>query len=52
MNETNAEVLVVGSYVHDMKWRTERFPVDGEAVLGEFYDDPGGKGTNQAVASA
>ncbi|MFP6899527.1 MAG: ribokinase [Opitutales bacterium] len=52
MIETSPEVVVVGSYVHDMKWRTDRFPVDGEAVLGDFYDDPGGKGTNQAVAAA
>ncbi len=52
MSEPIAEVVVVGSYVHDMKWRTERFPVDGESVLGDFYDDPGGKGTNQAVAVA
>tara|TARA_B100000959_G_scaffold283270_1_gene351749 strand:- start:399 stop:1337 length:939 start_codon:yes stop_codon:yes gene_type:complete len=52
MNDQAPQVVVVGSYVHDMKWRTERFPVDGEAVLGDFYDDPGGKGTNQAVAAA
>jgi ribokinase len=52
MNQETPQVVVVGSYVHDMKWRTNRFPVDGEAVLGEFYDDPGGKGTNQAVAAA
>jgi ribokinase len=52
MSDSLPEIVVVGSYVHDMKWRTDRFPVDGEAVLGEFYDDPGGKGTNQAVAAA
>ena len=52
MSEPKPEVVVVGSYVHDMKWRTQRFPVDGESVLGDFYDDPGGKGTNQAVAAA
>jgi len=52
MSEQSPQIVVVGSYVHDMKWRTERFPVDGEAVLGDFYDDPGGKGTNQAVAAA
>lgn len=52
MSESSSEIVVVGSYVHDMKWRTDRFPIDGEAVLGEFYDDPGGKGTNQAVAAA
>ena len=52
MSDPTPQVVVVGSYVHDMKWRTDRFPVDGEAVLGDFYDDPGGKGTNQAVAAA
>ncbi len=52
MAELAPEIVVVGSYVHDMKWRTERFPVDGESVLGNFYDDPGGKGANQAVAAA
>ena len=39
MSEPSPQVVVVGSYVHDMKWRTDRFPVDGEAVLGDFYDD-------------
>ena len=52
MSDPTPQIVVVGSYVHDMKWRTERFPLDGEAVLGDFYDDPGGKGANQAVAAS
>lgn len=46
-----ADVIVVGSYVQDHAWLTDRFPETGETrrALG-FNTGPGGKGFNQAVA--
>jgi ribokinase len=43
--------IIVGSYVHDHVWLTDRFPETGETrrALG-FSTGPGGKGFNQAVA--
>lgn len=48
---TRADVLVVGSYVQDHAWLTDRFPETGETrrALG-FNTGPGGKGFNQAIA--
>ncbi len=47
----DADVVVVGSYVQDHAWLTDRFPETGETrrALG-FNTGPGGKGFNQAVA--
>jgi ribokinase len=46
-------ILIVGSTNTDMVVKTKRFPKDGETVLGgKFLMNPGGKGANQAVASA
>jgi ribokinase len=46
-------VLIAGSFVVDLAFRTTRLPVWGETVLGEsFAMGPGGKGSNQAVAAA
>jgi ribokinase len=46
-------VTVMGSYVTDMAFRTEKLPAWGETYLGkEFRLGPGGKGSNQAVAAA
>jgi ribokinase len=46
------ELIVVGSYVQDHAWLTDRFPATGETrrALG-FNSGPGGKGFNQAVAA-
>ena len=44
-------VLVVGSFVQDLAFRTEVFPAPGETRVGSFFAGPGGKGFNQAVAS-
>ncbi|MGH8171719.1 MAG: ribokinase [Rhodanobacteraceae bacterium] len=46
-----ADVVVVGSFVQDHAWLTDRFPETGETrrALG-FNSGPGGKGFNQAVA--
>lgn len=47
------EVVIVGSFVQDHAWLTDRFPQTGETrrALG-FNTGPGGKGFNQAVACA
>ena len=51
--DARAAVVVVGSYVQDHAWLTDRFPQTGETrrALG-FNTGPGGKGFNQAVACA
>jgi ribokinase len=46
------QVVVVGSYVQDLTFFTDRFPAPGETTLGRFVTGPGGKGSNQAVAAA
>lgn len=48
---TPPQVIVVGSYVQDLTWRCAAFPSAGQTILGTFADGPGGKGSNQAVAS-
>jgi ribokinase len=46
-------VTVLGSFVADLAFRTDRIPVWGETLMGsEFKLGPGGKGSNQAVAAA
>lgn len=43
-------VTILGSYVQDHCWTTDRFPAVGETRVGQFSTGPGGKGFNQAVA--
>jgi ribokinase len=45
------KVVVVGSFVQDLTWKCAEFPRAGETVIGTFLTGPGGKGSNQAVAS-
>ncbi len=45
-------ILVVGSSVVDLTFYTDRIPGVGETVTGRFQQGLGGKGFNQAVASA
>lgn len=45
------KVAVVGSFVQDLTWKCLDFPRPGETVIGTFVTGPGGKGSNQAVAS-
>ena len=46
-------IVVMGSYVADVAFRTEKLPAWGETYMGtEFNLGPGGKGSNQAVAAA
>lgn len=47
----NTPIVVVGSYVQDLSFTTNRFPAPGETIIGEFLTGPGGKGSNQAVAA-
>ena len=48
-----AGIVVLGVFVADAAYRTDRFPRMGETVLGHaFALGPGGKGSNQAVAAA
>ncbi|MEO0745817.1 MAG: ribokinase [Pseudomonadota bacterium] len=46
-------VVILGVFVADTAYRAARMPVMGETVMGtSFALGPGGKGSNQAVASA
>ncbi len=45
-------VVVVGSFVQDLAFACDAFPLPGETTLGRFIMGPGGKGSNQAVAAA
>ena len=48
-----SKILVVGSMNMDLIVTTNRFPEEGETVLGcSFSTAPGGKGANQAVQAA
>jgi ribokinase len=47
------DVLVMGSFVADLAFRTPRLPAWGETLMGGLFAlGPGGKGSNQAVAAA
>lgn len=46
-------ITVMGSFVADLAFRTERLPGWGETFMGSSFKlGPGGKGSNQAVAAA
>ncbi len=46
-------VTVMGSFVADLAFRTDKLPAWGETYMGNgFQLGPGGKGSNQAVAAA
>lgn len=46
------KITVLGSFVVDLMGRAEHLPVPAETVKGNFFRmGPGGKGSNQAVAS-
>ena len=52
--QKTSRIIIVGSINMDLVIRTAHLPVPGETVLGEnsYQTYPGGKGANQAVASA
>src|ERR1039458_4584471 len=46
-------VTVMGSFVADLAFRTEKLAAWGETFMGNSFQlGPGGKGSNQAVAAA
>jgi len=46
-------VTVMGSFVADLAFRTDRVPAWGQTLMGHSFKlGPGGKGSNQAVAAA
>lgn len=45
------QVVVVGSYMQDLRWNCAAFPAAGETVIGSFAAGQGGKGSNQAIAA-
>ncbi|HYG07397.1 MAG TPA: ribokinase [Stenotrophomonas sp.] len=47
-----SSVVVVGSFNVDHVWRCETLPAPGATIAGRYSTGPGGKGFNQAVASA
>ncbi|MFW6252147.1 MAG: ribokinase [Halanaerobium sp.] len=48
-----AKILVIGSMNMDLVVETERYPEEGETLIGgKFEQIPGGKGANQALAAA
>ncbi|MGB0730078.1 MAG: PfkB family carbohydrate kinase, partial [Ilumatobacteraceae bacterium] len=53
MPNSHASVIVVGSANVDLVATSPRHPLPGETLIGsDFHEYPGGKGLNQAVASA
>ena len=49
----NSRIAVLGIFVADVVFRTERLPQLGETIIGRGFSlGPGGKGSNQAVAAA
>jgi len=52
-NKSSARITVMGSFVADLAFRSERLPACGETFMGNSFTlGPGGKGSNQAVAAA
>jgi ribokinase len=50
---TSPKITVVGSFAVGMTIRAPKLPIFGETMLGSDFDmGPGGKGSNQAVATA
>lgn len=50
---SNSIITVVGSFAVGLTIRTERMPIWGETLIGSDFDmGPGGKGSNQAVATS
>jgi ribokinase len=50
---SNSKITVMGSFAVGLTLRADRFPVEGETLIGRDFDQgPGGKGSNQAVQVA
>lgn len=52
MTTLSAQVVVVGSFNVDHVWTAATLPRAGETLGGRYSTGPGGKGFNQAIASA
>jgi ribokinase len=52
-SERRGKILVIGSLNMDLVGCASRIPVPGETITGHaFFNEPGGKGANQACAAA
>jgi ribokinase len=50
---TRRGVVVLGSFIVDLAFMSERMPVAGETIRGDYFAlGAGGKGSNQAIAAA
>ncbi|WP_292720329.1 PfkB family carbohydrate kinase, partial [Mesorhizobium sp.] len=50
---TPPKITIVGSFAVGLTMRAPKLPIFGETMLGTDFDmGPGGKGSNQAVATA
>lgn len=50
---TSPKITIVGSFAVGLTMRAPKLPIFGETMLGTDFDmGPGGKGSNQAVATA
>ncbi len=50
---TKPKIMIVGSFAVGLTMRAPKLPIFGETMLGTDFDmGPGGKGSNQAVATA
>lgn len=49
---TPSDVVVIGSFNIDHVWSLATLPQVGQTLAGEYHTGPGGKGFNQATASA
>ena len=47
----NKPITIFGIFVADLNLRSKKIPVPGETLIGQFYPGPGGKGSNQAIAT-
>jgi len=45
------QVVVVGSFMQDLVYQCDEFPLRGQTVVGRFSTGAGGKGSNQAIAA-
>lgn len=53
MTKTKPKITIVGSFAVGLTMRAPKLPIFGETMLGTDFDmGPGGKGSNQAVATA
>jgi len=47
-----SDIIIAGSYIQDLSFKVDQFPLPGETKIGAFNTGCGGKGFNQAVAAS